>query len=70
MNMNKIGKFEMRELINEFDSTLIRLYGHNMCDASISRYEALEACLEHGSPSKAAEVFGFRCGLTLQPTWV
>lgn len=67
MNMNRIGKFEMRQLINEFDATLIRLYGQNMCDASISRYEALEACRAYGSPGKAAEEFGTRCGFMLQP---
>ena len=66
MEMNRIGKFEMRKLINEFDATLIRLYGQNMCDASISRYEALAACNEFDSPSKAAEVFGLRCGLVAQ----
>jgi hypothetical protein len=65
-NMNRVGKFEMRKLINEFDATLIRLYGQNMCDASISRYEAIEACTHYGNPSKAAEVFGMRCGLMLQ----
>jgi hypothetical protein len=63
MNMNRVGKFEMRELINEFDATLIRLYGQNMCDAAISRYEALAACQQCGSPSKAAEMFGVRHGL-------
>lgn len=66
MNMNKVGKFEMRALINEFDATLIRLYGQNMCDASINRYEALEACQKFGSPSRAAEVFGIHRGLLLQ----
>ena len=66
MDMNKIGKFEMREIVNEFDSTLIRLYGVNMRDVAISRYEALEACHEHDCPSKAAEVFGQRHGLLLQ----
>ena len=66
MNMNRIGKFEMRQLINEFDATLIRLYGQNMCDASISRYEALEACQAFGSPSRAAEAYGSRCGFMKQ----
>lgn len=66
MEMNRIGKFEMRRLINEFDSTLIRLFGQNMCDASISRYEALAACNEFESPSKAAEAFGLRCGFEVQ----
>jgi len=66
MNMNKIGKFEMREIVNEFDATLIRLYGMNMRDAAISRYEALNACNECECPRKAAEIFGQRHGLQLQ----
>jgi hypothetical protein len=66
ITMNRIGKFEMRQLINEFDATLIRLYGQNMCDASISRFEALEACNQFGNPSKAAEACGARCGFLPQ----
>ena len=66
MSMNKIGKFEMREIVNEFDATLIRLYGVNMRDVALSRYEALRACNEFGCPTKAAEVYGQRHGLLLQ----
>lgn len=64
-NMNRIGKFEMRQIVNEFDSTLIRLYGMNMLDAAISRYDALDAYDEFHCPSKAAEVSGLRRGLRL-----
>jgi len=68
MNMNRIGKFQTRSLLNEFDAALIRLYGRNMLDASISRYEALEACEKHGSPDKAAEILGARaCGMDASP---
>ena len=66
MDMNRVGKFEMRELINEFDATLIHLYGQNMCDAGISRYEAMEACQLFGNPRRAAEMFGNCRGLLLQ----
>ena len=66
MNMNNIGKFEMRKIVNEFDATLIRLYGVNMLDIAISRYEALGACNEFDCPSKAAEVYGLRHGLQPQ----
>jgi len=62
MEMNRIGKFESRRLINEFDAELIRRYGMNMLDASISRFEALCACQALGSPGKAAEFFAARCG--------
>jgi hypothetical protein len=66
MNMNHIGKFEMREIINEFDATLIRLFGVNMLDAAINRYEALGACSEFHCPRKAAEISGLRRGFSLQ----
>lgn len=66
METNKIGKFEMRTIINEFDSTLIDLFGVNMLDAAISRHDALEAYNEVHCPRKAAELFGLRRGLTLQ----
>ena len=63
MDMNPIGKFEMREILNEFDATLIRLFGVNMLDAAISRYEALEAYSKVRCPRKAAELSGLRLGL-------
>jgi hypothetical protein len=66
MNMNNIGKFAMREIVNEFDAALIRLYGVNMLDAAISRYEALLTCNAFDCPSKAAEVYGSQHGLHLQ----
>lgn len=64
MDMNNIGKFEMRSIISEFDATLIRLYGVNMLDAAISRHDALNAYSEVRCPRKAAELSGLRLGLT------
>jgi hypothetical protein len=66
MNMNRIGKFEQREIVNEFDATLIRLFGVNMLDAAITRHEVISAYNEVQCPRKAAELFGFRRGLTPQ----
>lgn len=66
MNMNNIGKFEMREIVNEFDATLIRLYGVNMLDVAINRIEVLMAYEEFHCPRKAAEAYGVRHGLNLQ----
>lgn len=66
MNMNHIGKFEMRKIVNEFDETLIRLYGVNMLDADISRLDAINAYDEFRCPHKAAEAFGQRLGLSLK----
>lgn len=63
MNMNNIGKFEMRNIVEAFDAALIRLYGCNMLDAAITRYEALSVCSEFHSPGKAAEAFGRQRGL-------
>jgi hypothetical protein len=66
MNMNNIGKFEMLKIVNEFDATLIRLYGVNMLDAAVTRFEALNAYDEVHCPRKAAEIYGQRHGLHLQ----
>jgi hypothetical protein len=66
MDMNNIGKFEMLKIVNEFDATLIRLYGVNMLDAAINRFEALIAYDEFHCPRKAAEIYGQRHGLNLQ----
>ncbi len=66
MNMTSVGKFEMRRIMDEFDATLIRLYGMNMLDASVTRYEALSTTSEFNCPRKAAEVTGLRRGLSLQ----
>lgn len=63
MEMTGIGKFEARRIINEFDQTLIRLYGVNMRDAAISRLDALNLYNEVHSASKAAEICGERRGL-------
>lgn len=66
MDMNRIGKFEMRKIVNEFDARLIQLFGVNMLDAAISRREALDAYNEVHCPSKAAEIYGLRRGLNLK----
>jgi|WetSurSiteA1Bulk_404760.scaffolds.fasta_scaffold247309_1 hypothetical protein len=66
MDMNRIGKFEMRAILNEFDAALIRLFGVNMVDAAISRHDALEAYRQVHCPRKAAEASGLRLGLKLQ----
>lgn len=63
MDMNSIGKFQLREILNAFDATLIRLYGVNMRDAGISRFDVISAQEEFGSPEKAAEALGTRRGL-------
>lgn len=70
MDMNRIGKFEMRAIINEFDATLISMFGVNMLDAAISRHDALEAYGEVRCPRKAAELSGLRLGLKPQPAAV
>jgi len=66
MDMNRIGKFEMLRLVNEFDAALIQLFGVNMLDAAITRYEALGAVNELDCPRTAAQVYGLRRGLNLQ----
>lgn len=64
MEMTRIGKFEMRRIVEEFDETLIRLYGVNMRDAAISRLDALNLYNEVQCASKAAEICGERLGLS------
>lgn len=63
MNMNAIGKFDSLKLINEFDHALIELYGLNMLDAKISRYEALSWMAETHCARQAAELVGKQKGL-------
>lgn len=64
MEMNNIGKFESLKIINEFDKALIELYGINMTDARITRYEVLASYSEAGSATLAAERFGRERGMT------
>lgn len=64
MSMSKVGKFESLKIVNAFDKALIELYGINMTDARISRYEALVSYGETGCPTKAAEQLGSQRGLT------
>lgn len=63
MSINRVGKFEARKIVNEFDSALIELFGVNMSDAGITRFDALAATEETQSVRKAAEMFGTRKGL-------
>jgi hypothetical protein len=63
METNRIGKFEMRTILNEFDSALIQLFGVNMTDARITRQYALIVTDEVECPRKAAEICGQRLGL-------
>lgn len=63
MEMNKIGKFETRQLVEAFDAALIERYGINMTDAHITRFEALAAIEESGDCRRAAELLGQRKGL-------
>lgn len=63
MNLNRVGKFEALKIVNEFDKALIEMYGVNMTDARITRYEALACYEETGSAKKAAEVFGLQRGM-------
>ncbi len=63
MNMSNVGKFESLKIVNEFDKSLIEMFGINMTDARITRYEVLEACGKLGSARKAAEAFGAQRGM-------
>ena len=64
MNMSQIGKFESLRIINEFDRALIEMFGINMTDARITRYEVLASLDESGCALKAAESFGLMRGMT------
>lgn len=66
MSMNNVGKFEMRRIVDEFDATLIELFGLNMRDAGVTRQEAVLAFNEVQSARKAAEIYGHRHGLHMQ----
>lgn len=63
MNINRVGKFEARQIVNDFDQALIALYGINMTDARITRYDVLTAYEKAGSAQKAAELYGQQQGL-------
>lgn len=67
MEMNRVGKFETRRIINEIDAVLIASYGLNMLDAKITREEAMRAFNETGSTRQAAELCASRHGLAPQP---
>ncbi len=66
MNMNPIGKYEMRDIVREFETTLISIYGVNMLDAAITRYEALGLYNEVRCARTAAAICGMRKGLNPQ----
>ena len=60
MEMNQIGKFETRTIMNAIDAALIEMYGLNMLDARIERKEALEAYNECGDYRAAVELLAKR----------
>lgn len=61
------GKLKFRAIITEFDQTLMKKFGVNMTDASITRDVALNAFHETGCPTKAAELCALRRGLKAEP---
>lgn len=65
MNFNGKGNFDRREIIREFDATLMHLFGVNMLDAAISCQEALNAYSEVHCPHKAVEMLANRRCLNL-----
>lgn len=67
MEMNRVGKFEVRRIVNEIDSILIESYGANMLDARITREEALRAFKETGTTREAAEACARRRDLQPLP---
>ncbi|MFA6310070.1 MAG: hypothetical protein WCV99_01630 [Sterolibacterium sp.] len=66
MEMNRVGKFETRRIVNEIDAVLIASYGVNMLDAKITREEAMRAFNEAGSARQAAELCASRHGIARQ----
>ena len=64
MNINRVGKFEALKIVNAFDQALIDMYGINMTDAHITRFDVLTVYEKTGCPQKAAELFGQQRGLT------
>lgn len=64
MEINRVGKFEVRNIVNSVDRALIDLYGINMTDAKITRFDALGVYEKTGCPIKVAEYFAHAKGLT------
>jgi hypothetical protein len=64
MEINRVGKFEVRNIVNSVDRALIDLYGTNMTDARITRFEVLGVYEKTGCPVKAAEHFALEKGLS------
>lgn len=58
----RIGKYETLKIIKEFEGVLIELYGVNMRDAGITRFEALMAVDEYRDVRQAARNIGERRG--------
>ncbi|MBS3935062.1 MAG: hypothetical protein KGZ43_02725 [Sulfuritalea sp.] len=63
MDINRVGKFEALKIVNDFDQALIEMFGLNMTDAHIMRFDALAAFAETGNVKKAAELLGLQRGL-------
>lgn len=67
MNTSAVGKFQVLRVLNEFDNHLIELFGRNMTDARITRYEALAAIESTEGVRLAATMLGLRNGWTPMP---
>ena len=64
MSFNKVGKFEGMKIVKEFDQILAELYGVNMTDAGITRFEALSAVEQaSGDAREAVDVIGKKRGM-------
>ncbi len=63
LDINKVGKFETLKIINEVDKALIEIFGINMTDAKLTRYEVLASYGETGSARRSAEQLGEMRGI-------
>jgi hypothetical protein len=61
LDINKVGKFETLKIIN--DKALIEIFGINMTDAKLTRYEVLASYGETGSARRSAEQLGEMRGI-------
>jgi hypothetical protein len=62
MNTSAVGKFQVLRVLNEFDNHLIELFGRNMTDARITRYEALAVIESMQEVRSAAASLGLHKG--------
>lgn len=59
---SNVGKFAVLKALNDFDQALIDLFGRNMTDAHITRYEALAAIESAQNVRSAALLLGQQRG--------